>query len=66
MSLSHLLRGCAAVLALMSLTACGNMGPLYLPDDPHPPVYVPPKPQPVPAAAGSMSRPAHQAAVDQE
>ena len=27
------------------LTGCGQFGPLYLPNDPHPPVYVP-KPQP--------------------
>ena len=66
MSLLHLVRGLVAALALSSLAACGNIGPLYLPDDPHPPVYVPPKPtaQPAPARAGSMSRPARSASVE--
>lgn len=66
MSHLHLVRGLVAALALSSLAACGNIGPLYLPDDPHPPVYVPPKPtaQPDPAGAGSMSRPARSASVE--
>lgn len=57
MSFFRLVLGPAAVIGLLSLTACGNTGPLYLPDDPHPPVYVPPTPAPEPATAGSMSHP---------
>ncbi len=37
-------------LAAALLAGCGNKGPLYLPNNPHPPVYVPPQAQPAPAA----------------
>lgn len=37
-------------LVTIALAGCGNKGPLYMPDNPHPPVYVPPKAQPAPAA----------------
>ncbi len=59
MSFFRLICGLSAVMAIASLAACGNIGPLYLPDDPHPPVYVPATPvsAPEPAEAGSMSRP---------
>lgn len=41
-------------LAAALLAGCGNKGPLYLPNNPHPPVYVPPAPataQSAPATA---------------
>jgi len=50
-------------LAAALLAGCGNKGPLYLPNNPHPPVYVPPQPAPAPAQsapapAGSSAAPA--------
>lgn len=44
-------------LAALPLAGCGQKGPLYMPNDPHPPVYVPP-PKPVPAPAPASSTPA--------
>jgi predicted small lipoprotein YifL len=38
-------------LAAAALAGCGNKGPLYLPDNPHPPVHVPVQPAPAPAAS---------------
>ena len=32
-----------------SLAGCGQKGPLYMPNNPHPPVYVPPPKPSVPA-----------------
>ncbi|WP_426661844.1 LPS translocon maturation chaperone LptM [Rhodanobacter aciditrophus] len=43
-------------LAATVLAGCGNKGPLYLPDNPHPPVRVPM--QPAPAATASQAAPA--------
>ncbi|HEX8777429.1 MAG TPA: lipoprotein [Rhodanobacter sp.] len=50
-------------LAAALLAGCGNKGPLYLPNNPHPPVYVPPQPAPAqsapaPVPAGSSAAPA--------
>ncbi len=52
-------------LAAALLAGCGNKGPLYLPNNPHPPVYVPPQTQPTaaatqaaPATAASSATPA--------
>lgn len=44
--------------ALLALAGCGNKGPLYLPNNPHPPVYVPPKPDTSPAPASTVPAPA--------
>ena len=48
-------------LAAATLAGCGNKGPLYLPNNPNPPVYVPPKAQPAPAA--SLAAPAASSAA---
>jgi predicted small lipoprotein YifL len=48
-------------LAAALLAGCGNKGPLYLPNNPHPPVHVPPQPVPAqsaPAPASSSAAPA--------
>jgi predicted small lipoprotein YifL len=45
-------------LAAVMLAGCGNKGPLYMPNNPNPPVYVPPKPQPAPAASQATPAPA--------
>ena len=53
-------------LCLMAavLAGCGNKGPLYLPNNPNPPVYVPPaKTPPAPAHAQSAPAPASSAAT---
>jgi predicted small lipoprotein YifL len=51
-------------LAAAMLAGCGNKGPLYLPNNPHPPVHTS-KPRPAaatsviaPASAGSSAVPA--------
>jgi predicted small lipoprotein YifL len=41
------------LLLLIALTGCGQIGPLYLPDNPAPPVYVP-KEQPAPKASNTQ------------
>lgn len=49
-------------LATAALAGCGNKGPLYLPDNPHPPVYVPPPAStaaPAPAASGAAPAASH-------
>jgi len=38
-------------LAAAVLAGCGNKGPLYMPNNPNPPVYVPSKAAPAPAAS---------------
>ena len=45
-------------LAAAMLAGCGNKGPLYMPNNPHPPVYVPPSPESAPAPAQPASTPA--------
>lgn len=50
-------------LAAAMLAGCGNKGPLYLPNNPHPPVYVPPARQPAPAASQATPAPAGSSAV---
>lgn len=50
-------------LAAAPLAGCGNKGPLYLPDNPHPPVYVPPKAAPAPASTQAAPAPAGTAPV---
>jgi len=37
------------------LAGCGNKGPLYLPNNPHPPVHVPPQPTPAQSAPAPAS-----------
>lgn len=44
-------------LAVALLAGCGNKGPLYLPNNPHPPVYVPPT-KAAPASATTAPVPA--------
>lgn len=44
-------------LAAAALAGCGSKGPLYLPNNPNPPVYVPPKPVPAPSATASGPAP---------
>lgn len=51
-------------LATAALAGCGNKGPLYLPNNPHPPVYVPPPAPastaaPAPAASGAAPAASH-------
>jgi predicted small lipoprotein YifL len=41
------------LLLLIALTGCGQLGPLYLPTDPHPPVTVP-KEEPAPKASSTQ------------
>jgi len=41
-------------LAAALLAGCGNKGPLYLPNNPHPPVHVPPQPAPAPAQSAPV------------
>lgn len=50
-------------LAAAMLAGCGNKGPLYLPNNPNPPVYVPPKAQPAPATAQTAPAPAASSAI---
>lgn len=49
-------------LAVALLAGCGNKGPLYMPNNPHPPVYVPPA-KTVPASAATAPAPAASAAT---
>jgi len=44
-------------LAVAAIAGCGNKGPLYMPNNPNPPVYVPPKPAPAPSATASGPMP---------
>ncbi|MFK2878039.1 LPS translocon maturation chaperone LptM [Rhodanobacter hydrolyticus] len=44
-------------LAVAMLAGCGNKGPLYMPNSPNPPVYVPPKPVPAPSATATGPAP---------
>lgn len=44
-------------LAAAMLAGCGNAGPLYMPNSPNPPVYVPPKPAPAPSATATGPAP---------
>jgi predicted small lipoprotein YifL len=41
------------LLLLIALTGCGQLGPLYLPNDPNPPVTVPKEP-PAPKASNTQ------------
>ena len=50
-------------LAAAMLAGCGNKGPLYMPNNPNPPVYVPPKAQPAPAMAQTAPAPAASNAI---
>ena len=50
-------------LAAAMLAGCGNKGPLYLPNNPHPPVHVPPAAQPAPAASQATPAPAGSSAA---
>ncbi|GAB3790496.1 LPS translocon maturation chaperone LptM [Dyella agri] len=50
-------------LAAAMLAGCGNKGPLYMPNNPNPPVYVPPKPQPAPATSQTAPAPATSSAM---
>jgi len=44
-------------LVALALAGCGNKGPRYMPNNPHPPVYVPPKPVPAPSATATGPAP---------
>lgn len=50
-------------LAAAMLAGCGNKGPLYLPNNPNPPVYVPPQAQPAPATSQAAPAPATSSAT---
>jgi predicted small lipoprotein YifL len=41
------------LLLLIALTGCGQIGPLYMPNDPNPPITVP-KEQPAPKASNTQ------------
>jgi len=46
-------------LAAALLAGCGNKGPLYLPNNPHPPVHVPAQSAPAPASSSAAPAATH-------